>query len=57
MADTKNHKITYNDGTETFLALDEDDAKLWRGLADKKDSNVKSVAVAEPKPFNVEGRS
>ncbi|WP_217923783.1 hypothetical protein [Miltoncostaea oceani] len=54
MADTKSHKITYDDGTTAYLALDDDDVKTWRKLAESKTSNVKSVAPGEPKPFNVE---
>lgn len=54
MAETKNYKITYGDGTEAFLALDDDDAKAWRKRADDKTTDVKSVTQGDPKPFNVE---
>lgn len=51
----KNHKITYDDGTVTYLLLDGEGAERWKRLADDKTTTIKSVAPGEPTPINAKG--
>ena len=53
----KNYKIEYEDGTETYLQLDNDDVKVWEDAAGNKNSPVKKVTAADPEPFNDESSS
>lgn len=48
----KNYKITWEDGYETHLQLDDNDHKLWKERVDSKTSTVKSIVEGEPEPFN-----
>lgn len=46
----KTYKIIWEDGTERYRKLDDEDAKRWKALADSKTSAVASVAEGQPEP-------
>lgn len=48
----KNYKITFDDGTEQYLQLNDDDRKAWQERADDKRSTVRSVTAGTPEPIN-----
>lgn len=50
--DTKVYRVTWDDGSERFMRLDDEDLKRWKALADDKTSTVKSVAAGTPTPNN-----
>ena len=49
------YKITYEDGTETILQLDEEDVERWQDEAKSKTSPVKSVSKGSATPINKGG--
>lgn len=50
----KNYKVSYEDGSETYLQFEEDDTglKAFNDAAKDKASPVKSVSLGEPSPIN-----
>ena len=52
MAEMRNYKVTWQDGTERYFQLDDDALKAWKERAADKDSTIKSVEPGDPEPIN-----